>query len=256
MKKTITIFGLIFIALIIGTFYDLQISQFLFRDSFLGMIYEDYIFYLVAILMLYGFVMLYVVKRKIYILFVGIIGVTVSCYLMNESMFSLPAYLYTILTLIFVLIVAYISYLIIIKQDPHRRTKLANFYLLFILTFLFTTIFLFALKYFGGRIIYRDLNSIEQFNPWYVFGVYPGGHSFPSGHTGLFATIMCFSVHPYFKKKTRLIVNVLVIIGIISMAFMRVVAGAHYLSDTVVGLLITITVFIILKKHFEKRCLL
>lgn len=67
--------------------------------------------------------------------------------------------------------------------------------------------------------------------------------SFPSGHTG-HATVMCFllvilaNIKPRLKKWTPLFLAIGVIYAMI-MALSRVIIGAHYLSDTMVGFLLS-----------------
>ena len=82
-------------------------------------------------------------------------------------------------------------------------------------------------------------------------------YSFPSGHTAAISVILCFlqwKHNPY--ERVSLLRYVLVAGGIALMAISRMMMGAHFLSDTIAGFLITYTLYLIWKYHFRKRGIL
>ncbi|MCH1947565.1 phosphatase PAP2 family protein [[Clostridium] innocuum] len=60
--------------------------------------------------------------------------------------------------------------------------------------------------------------------------------------------------NPY--ERVSLLRYVLVAGGIALMAISRMMMGAHFLSDTIAGFLITYTLYLIWKYHFRKRGIL
>lgn len=93
-----------------------------------------------------------------------------------------------------------------------------------------------------------------SFQPWWIMGsdmkeklmaIGVAGEefkSFPSGHTGNAACAMLLSVYPVFCRKLCGKENLFFGIGLVFtllVGFSRVVAGAHFLTDVSVGLLIT-----------------
>jgi membrane-associated phospholipid phosphatase len=113
------------------------------------------------------------------------------------------------------------------------------------------------LKSVWGRIRYRDLHSMAEFCVWYKPCGRISNYSFPSGHTAAISVILCFlqwKHNPY--ERVSLLRYVLVAGGIALMAISRMMMGAHFLSDTIAGFLITYTLYLIWKYHFRKRGIL
>lgn len=104
-----------------------------------------------------------------------------------------------------------------------------------------------AFKLTWGRIRFRQMGGdLTLFTPWYLPRGFTGGFSFPSGHTAN-ATVI-FSVIHYFRflpeRLHRLKPLILTALGIwiVVVASSRVFAGAHYLSDVLFGMAITLAI--------------
>lgn len=81
------------------------------------------------------------------------------------------------------------------------------------------------------------------FTPWYKPNFFSGHHSFPSGHT---VNASSLGLLPLFYSKNfckrfshaKKITYIAVIAWSVFMAFTRLLAGAHFLSDVLCGALI------------------
>ena len=99
-----------------------------------------------------------------------------------------------------------------------------------------------AIKTLWGRVRLRELvnmNSLADYTPWYYPNFFSGSHSFPSGHTA-HATLLLMLPKWFSGKyeKFRPMITVLCSGFIMLMAFSRLAAGAHFLSDILFGFMI------------------
>ena len=111
-----------------------------------------------------------------------------------------------------------------------------------------------VIKTLWGRVRLRELvnmNSLEDFTPWYYPNFFSGSHSFPSGHTA-HATLLLMLPKWFFGKgeKCRPMITVLCSGFIALMAFSRLAAGAHFLSDILFGFLIAFAITETAKKLY------
>ena len=103
----------------------------------------------------------------------------------------------------------------------------------------------------------RSITDISEFEHWYEINGWTNDNelkSFPSGHTANgFVAIAYMIFIPYIKSiKMKYFITGAVIWGSL-VALSRVVLGAHFLSDVLVGSYITIFLFILLEKVFLKK---
>ena len=134
------------------------------------------------------------------------------------------------------------------------------------------------IKPFAGRARYRTLNVLNNFDlytPWYVFngkvspdelmltlGVASDGFkSFPSGHSSSVAMLIVLTALPKLipslnTKGKKTILYLAVFLGVFAVTFSRILVGAHYLSDVLVGTFITLLCYfvvdLVMNKIFEK----
>ena len=99
-----------------------------------------------------------------------------------------------------------------------------------------------VIKILWGRVRLRELvnmNSLEEYTPWYYPNFFSGSHSFPSGHTAHATLLLMLPKWLSGKsEKYRPALNALCFGFIALMAFSRLAAGAHFLSDILFGFLI------------------
>lgn len=123
-----------------------------------------------------------------------------------------------------------------------------------VLSAILTFVIIWALKLVWGRVRPRQLElagGYAAFTPWYMLRGFTGFFSFPSGHTAnatvIISSLYYFKVLPSKYKKYEIPLKVLLTVWIALVAFSRVRIGAHYLSDVLFGL--AVTVFIV---YFSK----
>ncbi len=119
-----------------------------------------------------------------------------------------------------------------------------------------------SVKIVWGRVRFRELlrqGSTDGFMPWYRPGGFTTSNeykSFPSGHTAGAGVSYLMLLLPYVSPKWKqhkvwCFVIPLVYTG--TVAFSRMVMGAHYLSDVTVGGMISFTAVIIAIKIIDKK---
>ncbi len=110
-----------------------------------------------------------------------------------------------------------------------------------------TFVIIWAFKLVWGRVRFRQLEGdLSRFTPWYLPQGFTGFFSFPSGHTANATFILSVSYYldylPEKYKKYNPLITVLLGIWIVLVAFSRVRVGAHYLSDVLFGMAITLAI--------------
>lgn len=100
-----------------------------------------------------------------------------------------------------------------------------------------------------GRVRPREMVDVAEFTRFYLPQGFTGSRSFPSGHVSNACIIYTITMlAPLFKKLwAKILIYALPIIWILLMAINRVVIGAHFASDTLFAIIISITLFYIIK---------
>lgn len=115
------------------------------------------------------------------------------------------------------------------------------------------------LKALWGRVRFRDLiaaGSYDAFTAWYHPNGINGNMSFPSGHTAGAGTCYLMMLLPLVSDEYRKRKNLCFIIPFIytsTVAFTRLVMGAHYLSDVTVGGMVSFSIVLIALKIIESK---
>ena len=150
-----------------------------------------------------------------------------------------------------------ILYLLIgkIPDDIRRKIFLPAAYTL--AASLFVLMSVCTVKTLWGRVRLRELvnmNSLEKFTPWYHPRFFSGSHSFPSGHTAHATLLMMLPKWLSGKgAKYRPALTALCIGFVALMAFSRLAAGAHFLSDILFGFLIAFGITEVAKKCYDRH---
>lgn len=258
------IFVISIIGLVFATLFDLQISQFIFNDkSTLGLIGEAIGEVPAMLIGVFGCASLIITYKKnslfskISSYFFGGIFLILLSYMaafLPIHYFNLPSW-FAYLTAIIYLVLT----IIVVKKIPYEKhSLLRKLAWIAVLTLLTETIMINLIKFGWSRVRYRDmLESTKAFSAWYIPHGFTGNiehTSFPSGHVAnasviLFITLLP-SVYTNLNKVKKLLSYFSYIwIGLIMVS--RIMMGAHFLSDTIVGMWVTILILLIYLKVFK-----
>lgn len=243
--------------LLLGSYYDYTITDRLYGSlPSVGIFFERLILVPIQGVIIWTFCLLYVEKKQLWKLLCAFIA---SMYAVIDAMhywFTMDIALCVAAVLVSIVLLcsmlAVLKHLSIAWIQKHR-----SFFLFFTCVLLSSMLITTLLKSVWGRIRYRDLHSMAEFCVWYKPCGRISNYSFPSGHTAAISVILCFlqwKHNPY--ERVSLLRYVLVAGGIALMAISRMMMGAHFLSDTIAGFLITYTLYLIWKYHFRKRGIL
>lgn len=275
-KKEIIFFYVFSIAMmIVASFFDLQIDKALNNpnDVFSLWFYATGEMPARLVLPLAGAVILNLSEKKILRFLGGIVCMGGSAYLgthISTYMFKEENNL--IFGIIFGIGIGVITILV------SRYIKIPNVLKKPLLIFAYAGIAVMAIevgivesvKVFWGRPRFRAMlanDDFSVFQPWYKFNgstfrnLFDSSNeikSCPSGHTASAGVSYLMMLMPFcfdkFKGKTKLCFAV-PFIYTITVAFTRMVLGAHFLSDVTIGAIITFTVTIIVMAIVDKKCI-
>ncbi|MGN0999546.1 MAG: phosphatase PAP2 family protein [Faecousia sp.] len=136
-----------------------------------------------------------------------------------------------------------------------NRSKALRYAAVALLYFVLVIIIMNSLKMAWGRMRFREMTDpIAEFTPWYRI-VFRGGFdniyaSFPSGHSmnsaGVILLMLLEPMIPALagKKKT---LHTIVYVWCVVVGISRVFMGAHFASDVTVGVLLSLTIFEVLR---------
>lgn len=262
----------IIIMMIIGTFFDLSISKALYdQNNIFGNILAAFGEYPSSLGFVSSGTMIIIGRKKdnkikkILQIILGIwfiISGSLMAAMLPTNYLDIPS----ILSIIIGLTCSILTILLITKlaKNTDRQTiiKLAS---VFIIVIFANIIIINIIKIPWGRARYRlvAVNDQAYFMPWYQPGttlkdtlVAQGVlkeefKSFPSGHTANASCMLLISLLPVLSSKLTNKKNILFITGIIwtcTVALSRIIMGAHYLTDTMIALLVGLIVFIFVTK--------
>ena len=265
----VILYVLLFAGLAVGTFYDYQISQTLAQMDAWARLMEIWaeppslLFVAFSFAALAVYVMKQRVKGHIYLsglCFIGGVIATYSTITRTVEYYSIETYEMTltkilsgvgtvIIMALFVKLASMIKDETLIKIKPALVTVVA--------VGLATLVIISSIKSVWGRERFRAMEDISHFTRWYI----PVGRalddahkSFPSGHTS--NAVILYTVSFIFDKlgdkKKANTAKLLAILWVALVMFSRIVCGAHFLSDTCAGAIITMTIVIVCRKIFCK----
>lgn len=255
------------VGIIVGSFADENLSKALYDPySGYGNFFETFGMALGYMMAPFGGTLLFLglyKNKKLWLKIIGyavlIASILVATYMYGNSIGPKEEYGFTTgrtLGYVFALLCMGVSSIFaVLIADQSNPKQLIKVGLVVLFALLFQLILLnFFLKYLAGRPRYRylmgnaeDLSGLsESFRAWwemqpfkYTSGDYH--KSWPSGHTATASTVLTLIfASTIVKKKWRYLDLVFFLIGLtytIVVAFARIVAGAHFLSDVSFGAL-------------------
>lgn len=255
------------IGLAVGTFYDYQISSTLTKmDDTWAYFMEKWAEPPSLLFVGFAFVALAVciarqkeIKQRYYLgalCFVG--GCISNCstvvrtfeYYNVTSPFALFVVIGIAITALFVPLTA--------KIDQQTLLKAKRALVCVAVMALATLVIISALKSVWGRLRFREMQEASQFTKWFI----PMGKaaddahkSFPSGHTSN-AVLVCgipFILKAIGKNKAYKTAVGASVLWVAFVMFSRMVCGAHFLSDTCAGAMITMTIALVCHRIFCKE---
>lgn len=244
MIKKRYVFILCFILLILASFYDLSINQFLYQPhNLFGIIFQRYILIIIVMILPFTTMIFYRLYAKWYYLIINFICCIYTIYMMVRYITKLNSMVFIVgIATVFMAII----YFWIQRISLSRLKEYEQWLWLFVITFVISMILINIVKHFWGRIRFRNLEDMAMFQNWWLPQGISGHKSFPSAHTGMASVILCFisldQVDKRFRDK-RILLEMIAYSFIILMGLSRMMMGAHYLSDVVVGFLITFTIY-------------
>ncbi len=271
------LFGVLVTLFVLGSFYDLNLSNFAYdKDSIFGMIFASYgelpawfALSIVAVMLYKLAALSEKVSKKILYNALAICFVLVSTFMIyvcesNEwnGLVKLLDIGYLILIAVFIegVFIA-IGFLIVTTNDPNLLMRgIIAFTLVVVLEAIIVNILKITWNRPRFRLIFGGISEYstgDLFQAWWQPGnglarsIYSGEpseqfKSFPSGHTSDAATSFLWFFLPSFNIKVkakpviRIFAMILALIWTFTVAYSRIVYGAHYLTDVTFGFIISI----------------
>jgi membrane-associated phospholipid phosphatase len=158
---------------------------------------------------------------------------------------------YKIVIVLFLLAFNFLLRVVLKKFSFSQRTRL--FAKSIILLGLFGYLFIVQpLKHLWGRVRFRDLDTLySNFTPWFFPNGINGNQSFPSGHAAMAWMILPLLLLVDNKSKSiKAFVLIIIISWGLAVSLSRVIIGAHYASDVLLGSIIILVVFLVVYRSY------
>lgn len=125
----------------------------------------------------------------------------------------------------------------------------------FLTTALVSFAVVFGMKSLWGRVRFREMgHDFSLFTPWYVVRGFNGHHSFPSAHTATMSLIFCRHFVLRMKgRPVRIRQVILDCVAVMVMMATRMMMGAHFLSDVLMGFAITYTIILLVYRWMRRE---
>jgi len=252
-----------FIALMItATFVDLPLTKALYDPlSPFGLFFEHFASFPGTLLGAMSFSVLTVTKPKnpehlwFSRIFNGILMIIFGFSLVETPLLSMSVNqpLIAVLGIVLVLSVAYL----VTKLSPEKQNRLRRYAIVGAITMVGSMAAANLIKILWGRARYYSLIGNEaKFTLWFIpqgFTLSESMKSFPSGHSQFAAVSLLSTLLPdlfdTLKGKQRLFL-LFSILWIAMVMVSRMILGEHFLSDTLVGVAITVMIFGWAKKRY------
>jgi membrane-associated phospholipid phosphatase len=276
-KNCLLIGGLLCILMVIGSFFDFQISMQLFNiDSLFGMLLASY-GQLPAMLCVSvaGMLLIKISKgqKKVVVILSYLFGILFNIFaimgITMDPMLYIPHMSIVLSVMIAMIIVGVIDFIMWKLTQNADSQQVKKVIILFLGVMFLEIIIINIIKIPWGRPRMRMITAQNQvFQPWWVIGSSMKDQlmslgitaeefkSFPSGHSANAACAMMLGVLPIICQRLKGKENILSFIGImltLTVAFSRIIMGAHFLTDVTVGISVTFLIEVIFVHLLWKR---
>lgn len=264
-KKILMVSSIILMLIILafGTIdYDVS-TNLVNKDSLFGKFFNRHGEFPLGLVMLIGTAILFGTRKKeksfnnisgyifgvpLMLLFSFFIAIMPFNYAYEHIDGGIPTELF-ILAIVMTVIIFIITLFIIKKIGSKNLIKYRKIAILLILLGISSIVVVNIIKILWARPRMRSISSIEGFRYWYEINGPSNNNelkSFPSGHTAnSFLMIALAYLVPSKMWKKRFVIFAIVWGSCVALS--RVIIGAHFLSDVIVGGIITIIVMFILE---------
>ncbi len=262
MRKDVKItIGVFVVLLAIFTFTDLSISNALYNpDSTFGWFFESFGELVLSFIGLFSACVLFRTQTEKVIpmrVLYGVLGLFNA--LMAASLNKMYLHLSTVVMVLIMIAYLAIFYFLagfVKESETGLVRKIAKIgILLSLLPILIVTI----LKMVWGRPRYRSMvDPSSEFTPWYLIQGFTTDNefmSFPSGHSANSAVVIWITLLPLWLKKLqphRHLITAGAFLWIVCVMISRIIMGAHFASDVLMGSMITLSLFYYLRHVFLK----
>ena len=260
-KKNCLFVGiLLLVFMIVGSFFDFQISTALFDpDSLFGMLFASY-GQLPAMLCIStaGTLLIKIAdhQKKVLLILSYLFGILLNAFailgITMDPMLYIPHMSIVLSLIIAVILVGVVNFIMLKLTQDANRQQIKKVIILFIGVMFLEMIIINIIKIPWARPRMRMITAQNQvFQPWWVIGSDMKDHlmalgiaaeefkSFPSGHTT--SSFACSTVMMLYNPILGIIGYIYAILTAISRLYLFV----HYLSDVVTGVILGITIGII-----------
>lgn len=141
-----------------------------------------------------------------------------------------------------------------------NRSKALRYAAVALLYFVLVILIMNSLKFAWGRMRFRAMTApLAQFTPWYqptprgefssIYASFPSGHSMNSA--GVLLLTLLPPMIPALRGREKLL-HICVYVWCVVVGISRVFMGAHFASDVTVGILLSVTIFEVLRAVFYR----
>lgn len=258
-KKYLLGITIFIILLIILTYNDLRIAQWIYHpDSQFGRFFELVGTLPVPIIGIFSCVALITTaQKKICINTILSYLISLSLFKIGFSAYQIHTYIIPMLagTVIWTIVSIFITLKIVNDgyRDSLRQAAIISIVAVFVSLFGVSKI-----KEFVSRERFYHLKNLDEFTYWYqIQPVKIQDPSFPSGHSAQSALTFCFLFIPNFVKKFdtpfwHITISIFAFMFTFCVMISRLILGAHYATDVLIGATISIITIVTTYKITNK----
>lgn len=261
-KERWIVFPAVIVLLLIATFFDLRISQAVYGKNLFSTVFEILGEAPIQFLALFGAVSLFRFRSRktkwgsgllavAYGIFAAAFAFMLGFATINYVNENIAHELPTVVSLLTALVGLALAILLSRAVPKERAREAVTFAIIAIVYILLIVIIMNSIKSVWGRLRMREmLDPTSEFTPWYEIH-FRGGFdnryaSFPSGHTMNAAGMILITLLPTVFEKLKgkeALLRVIAYGWVAVVGFSRIVAGAHFATDVLFGILLSYALF-------------